>query len=333
MTENPDSLGLLRLSEIGDLRSVWAHEAHVLTPWLAENLDLVSEAIGQSLTLVATEVLVGSFRLDISATDEDGRVVVIENQLEPTDHGHLGQVLLYAAGLEASTVIWISPRFRPESRRALEWLNERTDAGIGFYGLELGAVQIGEGARAPVLTVVVQPNDFHKGLKASPAASPGVSSASGLNPARADFFADVQRQLLAAVPTMRTTKVSPQSWYQYAVGPYGNLGIVFTRGGEELRVEAYLDLGTAAATKTLFDELYAARDEVSASVGYPLVWERLDQKRASRLYVTRPGFDPTQSSADEESEHVRWTEAAAIAFYQALDARLTSRARELRRRR
>lgn len=330
MTDSVDSLGLQRLVQIGDVRSVWPHEAHALTPWLAENLDLVSDAIGVPLTLVATEVPVGSFRLDISATDENGRVVVIENQLEATDHGHLGQILLYAAGLEASTVVWVSPRFRPESRRALEWLNERTDAGIGFFGLELGAVQIGEGARAPVLTVVVQPNDFHKGLKASSATSP--STASGLNAARADYFAEVQSGLLAAVPAMRTTKVRPQSWYQYAVGPYGNLGVVFTRGGEELRVEAYLDLGRAEPTKALYDELHADAGRIAAAVGHPLLWERLDNKRASRFYVTRPGFDPADATAEVTQEYVRWTVDTALDLYRGIDESLAARARELKRR-
>ena len=117
------------------------------TPWLADNIDVLADELGMSLTVTATEVLVGEFRLDIRAEDQDGRVVVIENQLERTDHSHLGQCLVYASGLEASTVVWIAPSFRDDFRRALDWLNERTDQGVNFFGVEVGVVQIGDEGR------------------------------------------------------------------------------------------------------------------------------------------------------------------------------------------
>jgi hypothetical protein len=102
--------------------------------------------------VTATEVPVGDFRLDIRAETEDGGIVVIENPLERTDHGHLGQCLVYASGLEAVAVVWISPRFRDEFRRAMDWLNERTDVKVAFFGVEVGVVRIGDtGPCAPVL--------------------------------------------------------------------------------------------------------------------------------------------------------------------------------------
>lgn len=98
-----------------------------------------------TLTVTSTEVLVGEFRLDILATDDEDRTVIIENQLERTDHSHLGQCIVYASGLEASSVVWVAPVFREDFRRALDWLNERTDLGVNFFGVEVGVVEIGDG--------------------------------------------------------------------------------------------------------------------------------------------------------------------------------------------
>jgi len=120
-------------------------ESGDFTPWLAENIDVLADALEMTLTVVATEVRIGDFRLDIHAKDGNDRSVVIENQLERTDHGHLGQCLVYASGLDASTVIWVAPNFREEFRSALDWLNEHTDSELGFFGVEIGIVQIGHG--------------------------------------------------------------------------------------------------------------------------------------------------------------------------------------------
>lgn len=114
---------------------MWQHESGDFTPWLAANIDVLSDAIGLPLTVVGQEVLVGDFRLDIHATDPDGNTVIIENQLEPSDHFHLGQLLVYASGLEATTGIWITTRLRDEHRSALTWLNERTDSDVRAFGI------------------------------------------------------------------------------------------------------------------------------------------------------------------------------------------------------
>src|SRR5205085_2449499 len=124
----------------------WLSESGDFTPWLAENIDVLAEELGMTLTITATEVPVGDFRLDILAQDGEGRTVIIENQLERTDHSHLGQCIVYASGLEASTVVWVAPLFRDDFRRVLDWLNERTDLGVNFLGVELGVVQVGDGA-------------------------------------------------------------------------------------------------------------------------------------------------------------------------------------------
>src|SRR5688500_16692480 len=130
-----------------DLRSVWASECTHFTPWLAqaENLELIGEAIGVELELEAQEKRVGPFRADILCKDTiTNSWVLIENQIEPTDHCHLGQLLTYAAGLQAATIVWVAGKVREEHRAALDWLNEITGERFNFFGLEIELWRIGD---------------------------------------------------------------------------------------------------------------------------------------------------------------------------------------------
>lgn len=148
------------------LRDAWSHEARRFTPWLAENLTYIANAIRVPLELDRTEVSVGSFYADILATTPDGGVVLIENQLEQTDHTHLGQIMTYLAGLDAQIVIWIAPEFREPHLSAIRWLNQHTAAaGFSFFALRLRVVRIGESPYAPVFEVVEKPSAFERGVQ------------------------------------------------------------------------------------------------------------------------------------------------------------------------
>ncbi|ETX15512.1 hypothetical protein OCH239_13720 [Roseivivax halodurans JCM 10272] len=146
------------------LREAWTHEALQFTPWLAENIEHLSEAIGVQLELTGTEVAVETFSADILARDEEDNVVLIENQLETTDHTHLGQIMTYLAGLEAQTVIWIAPAFREPHLSAIRWLNEHTADGFSFFAVKARVVRIGDSPLAPVFEVVEKPNDWERSL-------------------------------------------------------------------------------------------------------------------------------------------------------------------------
>lgn len=208
-----DSAGLGCLTHVAQARDVWLTEAGHFTPWLADNLDVLAEEMGLSLTLTATEVSVGDFRLDIRAETADGRVVIIENQLERTDHGHLGQLLAYASGLEAAIVVWVAPSFREDHRRALDWLNERTDEGVSFFGVEVGIVQIAGGPRAPVFDVVARPNDWQKQVKsvAGAGAQPAITP---LNEVRQAFFLDVLAEISQRQPSVRVPARQNANWFR-----------------------------------------------------------------------------------------------------------------------
>jgi hypothetical protein len=156
---------LSQLKEIKDLRDVWGHEAHNFTQWLfqKDNLELLSEAIGVDIEGEATEVGVGSFRVDIVGTEsETGKSVIIENQLEDTDHDHLGKIITYAAGKDAEIIVWVVKHAREEHRAAIEWLNNHTDSKISFFLCEIKLYQIGNSPIAVKFDVIEKPNGWIK---------------------------------------------------------------------------------------------------------------------------------------------------------------------------
>lgn len=149
-----------RLRDVS-LREAWPHEARGFTPWLAQNIDHIAEAVGMPLEITGTEVLVGTFYADILARNpHDDGLVLIENQLEQTDHTHLGQIMTYLAGLDAKTVIWIAPAFREPHLSAIRWLNQHTADGFSFFALKLRVVRIGDSPYAPMFEVVEKPNGW-----------------------------------------------------------------------------------------------------------------------------------------------------------------------------
>jgi len=279
--------------------------------------------------MVATEVPVGSFYLDIQAETEDGRTVIVENQLARTDHGHLGQLLVYASGLEAAVVVWVAPGFRDEHRRALDWLNERSDTGVDFFGVEISVVQIGTtGPRAPVFEVVARPNAWQKDVKeTSAAAGAGSGAITPINAARQDFFADVLAEVVTARPGVKMPRRGKDSWISFASGPFGYWSISFDRNNR-CQIGAYLDMGDKALNKALFDEMAVEAERWAADTGLRLDWQRLDHRRSSRIAVQdQPiSFDDT----DARTRSCTWATDVTVRMYDALNQPLRSRAREFR---
>src|SRR5215218_10179321 len=156
-----ERLGLGRLERL-DLKSFWGEQLPDLTPWFLQNIDLLGETLGLDITPLEREVNVDTGAFKVLGTDATGRPIVIENRLEATDHNQLGQMIVHASGLDAAVVIWVAPRFHEEFRRGLDWLNDRTDSKVDFFGVEIGLVRIGRSLPAPVLDVVVQPRNWRK---------------------------------------------------------------------------------------------------------------------------------------------------------------------------
>src|SRR5689334_7361750 len=143
------------------VREVWPHEAHDFTRWMLANADVLSDVLGIDLELTHNEHRVGDFSLDLLGVDRvTGERVIVENQLEQSDHGHLGQILTYAGGTDPTTIVWCAPSFRDEHRAAIDWINERTDENTRFFAVEVAAVKIDESRPAPMFKLVAQPNDW-----------------------------------------------------------------------------------------------------------------------------------------------------------------------------
>lgn len=167
-----DRFGKLRPLDASSAEG-WDHEAYGFTPWLAENLLILGDALGLVLRLREQEAAVGRYSLDLLLEDAQGRTVIVENQFGQTDHDHLGKLLTYCAGTEADVVVWLAESLTEEHAAALEWLNENTVAGVGFFGVELGLLKIDDSKPAPHFRVVVQPNEWKKRARpesSSPAA-------------------------------------------------------------------------------------------------------------------------------------------------------------------
>jgi hypothetical protein len=291
---NPDSTTLGRLVRV-DLREVWLKEDEDFTPWLAReaNVALLGDAIGLDLEVEAQEKDVGPFRADILCKDTaTGNWVLIENQLERTDHGHLGQLLTYAAGLQAVTIVWIAQRFTEEHRAALDWLNEITDDRFNFFGLEIELWQIGTSPVAPKFNVVCKPNDWSKTVAAGAAQveKESLTDAKRLQP---QFWTDFRSYVEEHGQRIKPTKPHPQHWMTFALGRSGfNLSgvaslydsVAESYDSHELRAEVIID---GPNSKPQFAALEAKKSDIEAQLGEPLTWHNPTGKRMCRLFVRK----------------------------------------------
>jgi hypothetical protein len=217
MNESVPKPPLGRLEQVEDLRQCWSDEARDFTPWLAQadNITLLGKAIGLELGVEGAEQNVGLFRADILCKDMlTDHFVLIENQLERTDHGHLGQLLTYAAGLDAVTIVWIAQRFTDEHRAALDWLNVITNTTINFFGLEIELWQIGNSPVAPKFNVVSKPNDWTQTVRGG-SDRVAVTSAQRLH---LEFWTQFQQYMLDRKSDVSVRKPLPESWSIFSVG-------------------------------------------------------------------------------------------------------------------
>ncbi len=263
-----------------NLRGIWSDEARDFTPWLGENLGRLGEALGMELELTTREAPVGDFSCDLLARDlGNGRIAIIENQFGATNHDHLGKILTYAAGLEAEAVIWVAEKIREEHRQTLEWLNRHTDKAIRFFGVTVEVLQIETSPPAVNFRPVVFPNEWQRATR---------ESAEGSSP-RGERYRQYFQALLDQLREKHhftSARVGlPQNWYTFRSGVSGvDYGTSFAQGGR-VRTEVYIDFGDADANKALFDRLHEQREILEKEFGEPLSWERLDERRASRIAV------------------------------------------------
>jgi len=279
------------LTELGDLkpvelREVWPREDAEFTPWLANNLGALGNTLGIELELKQVEAPVGPFSLDVLATEiNSNRNVTIENQLETTNHDHLGKLLTYASGYDADIVVWIAKEMRDEHRQALDWLNHRTDSNTEFFGVVVEAFKIDYSRPAFRFDVVARPNQWRKTTVSS--SGPNVSSGRGESYRR--FFQDLTDVLREKHKFTNARKGYAQSWSSYSTGIQKvRLSASFAQGGR-LRTSLYIDAGSQEENKQIFDGLQAQKLEIENAMGDELSWERNDHARSSRIALYREG--------------------------------------------
>jgi hypothetical protein len=266
-----------------DLRYMWKREAADFTVWLAKNIDYLSEVLGFDITVNKIEEIVGPYRVDIYGEDGDGNKVIIENQLEKTDHTHLGQLLTYLVNLEAKTAIWVSAAPVEEHQHVIEWLNEITPDDVNFYLVQVEGLRMrGEETVAPLFTVVEGPSIERKKIGSEK------KEYAERHKVRKEFWAQFIDELNEKSQLAQNVAPSTDSWIGLALGMGGvSLNLVVTR--EYARAEIYINRGDQAKNKKAFDFLSEQKASIESAVGAPLEWQRMDDQVTSRIKLEKRG--------------------------------------------
>lgn len=297
-----------------DLRKVWKHEALDFTNWLAEkdNLDALSEAIGVDIKLIETEASVGKFNVDILAEEDlTNKKIIIENQLESTNHDHLGKIITYASGHDAKIIIWIVKDTRDEHQKAVEWLNDHTDEEISFFLIRIELWQIDDSKPAPKFEIVVSPNEWAKAIKANP----NKNELTNTKLQQLDFWSKFKE--FAKNKNMNIThSPRPQHWYNVSIGS-SDCHITLTLNTREDRIgcEIYID-----RNKDLFHHLVNEKDLIEKELNQKVEW--VDAAKASRIKVYKDVED--LFSEDELDNNFTWLLKNANLFQKVFSKHIKS---------
>lgn len=296
-----------RISKI-ELRDVWKNEPENFTQWLAspENIVLLGEELGLDIAVLEVEASVGDFHADILAQEEtSGKKIIIENQLEPSDHRHFGQILTYAAGLQAEYIIWIVKTAREEHQQAIDWLNSHTDDAINLFLVSIELWQIGHSEPAPKFVVLSRPNDWARAVR-SHVNDSGTLTETKIR--QLDFWEQLKMFAAQHRPPLRLPTPRAQHWYNVAVGRSDcHLSLTLHIMDNKIGCELYIP-----NNKALYHVIYAKKDEIQEALAMAgtLVWQELPEKKASRIRVMHP-YDFTN---EDRSAAFQWLVETSIRF-------------------
>jgi hypothetical protein len=263
--------------QIVSLRDAFRHEAHNFTAWLEANIDALAERVGVELTVLEREKSVGSFNVDLFCETSDGRYVIIENQLERSDHDHLGKLLTYLVNLDARVAIWVTPEVRPEHERVIDWLNESTSADFSFYLIQVEAVRIENSPFAPLFTTLVAPDEQTRQI----GETKKKLAESEISQKRLKFWTQLFERSKGS--TALFSNISPRD-ATYISTSAGKSGFVigYNVRWDKASVWFGIDLGpnTEDKSKAVFEQLYAQKDQIEAEFGAPFEWTSKEGQRA-----------------------------------------------------
>lgn len=261
------------------LREIWKDEAKDFTAWLNENIDTLNDALELNLTITDKEKSVGPFSSDLVAEDDQGVVVIIENQLEKSDHDHLGKIVTYLSNLDnAKKAIWISSNPREEHGKAVEWLNEFTPDDVSFYLVKVEAIRIGDSSPAPLFSIVAEPTEIAKEIGKEK------KEYAEKHHLRMEFWAQLLERAKDKTKILSNLSPTIHQWIGAGAGKAGiSYNLVLTN--TYASVEVYFDRGKdyPQLNKERFDQLYKNKEIIEKAFGDRLSWERLDKRRASRI--------------------------------------------------
>lgn len=256
MSDKPQIASLVSVSA----RTAWANEAYDFTPWLYENLDALGKEIGIALEQEGVEVSVQSFSADILARNKhDGSRVLIENQLECSDHTHLGQILTYLAGLDAKTVIWVATDFREPHLSAVNWLNENTSEAFAFFAVKLKVVRIADSPLAPIFEIVARPNGWERRLHT---VREGNAVTSELSLRRFAFWEEYVKQFPSEVESG-----GPATYSSYRWRVLDDLNMIISIYTANTGVGIYVRAGQSSSSDDLRARLERVGDVLSRRLG------------------------------------------------------------------
>ena len=268
-----------KLEKIKDLRSIWKNEEYDFTPWLAkeQNIKLLSDELGISIKVLKTEAFVGKYSLDILAVNEDtNENIIIENQLEITNHDHLGKVLVYGAGYDAKTIIWIVKDYNEEHKQAIEWLNEHSDENINLFLVKIELFRIGNSEIAPHFEVISQPNDWTKTIRSNQSNT----ELTGMKLVDLNFWQGFGEYLSENRTTFSIRKAQPQHWYSLAIGSSDcHIDLTVNKSGE-IACSLWIE-----NNKNLYNRFFEHKDEIEMELGYSVKWDYKEESKASSVYI------------------------------------------------
>lgn len=256
------------------LRKIWNHEALNFTPWLEENIDILGDVIGLKLSVVEREKRTTSFSLDLLAEDSAGNGVVIENQIEKTDHDHLGKVLTYLINLDAKTAIWICSEAHQEHIQVVNWLNEIAPADMFFYLVKVEGIKIGDSLPAPLFSVICAPSDTMKEI------GKAKEELAERHMLRLDFWERLLEKSKGRTQLFANRSPTKDNWLSTGSGR-SELYYSYNLTKSEASVGLYIDKGKNFDdfNRQVFDMLYSKKDEIEADFGNPLIWDAVEGRR------------------------------------------------------
>lgn len=320
------------MKRVYDIRTYWRDKARDFTPWLAQDTVMASlaEAIGMrpdGLELVGRpEQAVGGFRADIVCreTAPPGRTVIIENQFGTTDHDHLGKLLTYAAGKEATILIWIAEVIREEHEAALDMLNAMSSDDFQVFGVELELYRIGDSPAAPRFNIVSKPNDWKRHERFRKRMDVDAKSLTPTQVMQFEYWTAVAQALATASAPFNPVSAQPVGWVTHGIGK-SNVGLNFNISTRDntLRLEIYLSGETA---KGYLAQLEADKDAIQEELGYALDWQHLEDKTDARICITR---DANLHDREDWPAQHSWLVTHAIAFHRVFHDRVRGLDRDI----